>query len=170
MDNTVVDIHCHMFNASDLPIRGFVKYVALHGDPVSGPLADLADWILSSGTVSYADDLARVNTLIGTTGPNAVAPLKAPPAGLVAPQDRIDAVATAKLNMLHTQHPDLIGRVATAMAAINAGPPPPPVPPAPDAAGLAPQFDVSTVLRAIRWATLFTRSRLERRPVCSRRV
>jgi len=55
MDNTVVDIHCHMFNASDLPIRGFVKYVGLHGDPVSGPLADLADWILSSGTVSYAD-------------------------------------------------------------------------------------------------------------------
>ena len=45
MDNTVVDIHCHMFNASDLPIRGFVKYVALHGDPVSGPLADLADWM-----------------------------------------------------------------------------------------------------------------------------
>ena len=162
MDNTVVDIHCHMFNASDLPIRGFVKYVALHGDPVSGPLADLADWILSSGTVSYADDLARVNTLLGTTGPHALAPLKAPPAGLVAPPDRIDAVATAKLNMLHTQHPDLIGRVATAMAAINAGPPlPPNVPPAPDAAGLAPQFDVNTVLRAIRWATLFTRSRLD---------
>jgi hypothetical protein len=64
--------------------------------------------------------------------------------------------------MLHTQHPDLIGRVATAMAAINAGPPPPPgVPPAPGAAALAPQFDVSTVLRAVRWATLFTRSRLD---------
>ena len=75
-NNTVVDVHCHMFNASDLPIRGFVKYVALHGDPVSGPLGDLADWILSSGTVSYADDLARVNTLLGTTGPHAVAPLK----------------------------------------------------------------------------------------------
>jgi predicted TIM-barrel fold metal-dependent hydrolase len=162
MGDTVVDIHCHVFNASDLPISGFVKYVALHGDPVSGPLADLADWILAGGTVSYADDLARVNTLLDSTGPHAVAPLtQAPAAGVVAAPDRIDAVATARLNVLHAQHPDLLARVAGAMSAINAGPAPA-VPPAADAgAGIASHFDIDTVLRAVRWATLFTRSRLE---------
>jgi hypothetical protein len=37
-----VDIHCHMFNATDIPINGFVHHVALHDGLMSGPLADLA--------------------------------------------------------------------------------------------------------------------------------
>ena len=34
-----VDIHCHVFNAADIPIRGFVRHVALHDGWMSPQLA-----------------------------------------------------------------------------------------------------------------------------------
>src|SRR6476660_7318050 len=37
-----VDIHCHMFNAADIPVNGFIHHVALHDGLMSGALADLA--------------------------------------------------------------------------------------------------------------------------------
>jgi len=42
-----VDIHCHMFNAVDIPVNGFIHHVALHDGLMSGALADLASRLVS---------------------------------------------------------------------------------------------------------------------------
>ena len=36
---TIVDVHCHTFNADDLPVRGFVKRVAGNRNALARVLA-----------------------------------------------------------------------------------------------------------------------------------
>jgi hypothetical protein len=69
-----VDIHCHMFNATDIPVNGFVHHVALHDGLMSGPLADLAARLVG-GAPGYAADKARLSGILGAA-PRAIA---APP-------------------------------------------------------------------------------------------
>ena len=68
----LVDTHCHVFNASDLPVRGFVQRVALGDEEkqvVLGPTGRaLLPWIgatlieiLGSGAKSAADELAEMS-------------------------------------------------------------------------------------------------------------
>jgi hypothetical protein len=59
-----VDIHCHMFNATDIPINGFVHHVALHDGLMSGALADLAARLVS-GAPGFAADKARLSGILG---------------------------------------------------------------------------------------------------------
>jgi hypothetical protein len=49
-----------MFNATDIPVNGFIHHVALHDDLISGPLADLATRLVS-GAPGYAADKARLS-------------------------------------------------------------------------------------------------------------
>jgi hypothetical protein len=41
--STVVDVHCHTFNADDLPVQGFVSRVAFHNVELARSLAGLVD-------------------------------------------------------------------------------------------------------------------------------
>ena len=78
---TIVDAHCHLFNASDLPVRGFVQRVVL-GDPedqvVLGPdtrssraalpyLAALLVELLSGPTPTAEAELAAIDDFSGRT-------------------------------------------------------------------------------------------------------
>jgi hypothetical protein len=53
------DVHCHIFNATDIPVDGFVHHVALHDGLMSGPLADLAARLVS-GAPGFNQDQARL--------------------------------------------------------------------------------------------------------------
>jgi hypothetical protein len=63
-----------MFNATDIPVNGFIHHVALHDGLMSGALADLAA-LLVSGAPGYAADKARLSGILGAA-PRAIA---APP-------------------------------------------------------------------------------------------
>ena len=64
-----------MFNATDIPVNGFIDHVALHdGLMKSGALADLATRLVS-GAPGYAADKARLSGILGVAPhPAAAAP------------------------------------------------------------------------------------------------
>jgi len=53
-----------MFNATDIPVNGFVHHVALHDGLMSGPLADLAARLVG-GAPGFSQDQARLAGLLG---------------------------------------------------------------------------------------------------------
>ena len=77
-----VDIHCHMFNATDIPVNGFIHHVALHDGLMSGALADLASRLVS-GAPGYAADKARLSGILGAA-PHAAAVPAGPEAAVPA--------------------------------------------------------------------------------------
>ena len=58
-----VDIHCHVFNAADIPIRGFVRHVALHDGLMSPQLAAIATRLVS-GAPGFESDKARLDRIL----------------------------------------------------------------------------------------------------------
>lgn len=58
----VVDVHCHLFNAADIPVRGFVRHVVLKDRLLSAQLAGMAAR-LTAGAPGHADDLDRIEAL-----------------------------------------------------------------------------------------------------------
>jgi hypothetical protein len=67
-----------MFNATDIPVNGFIHHVALHDGLMSGALADLASRLVS-GAPGYAADKARLSGILGAA-PHAAAAAAAPAA------------------------------------------------------------------------------------------
>jgi len=63
-DSTAIDVHCHVFNARDLPIVGFVLDVVLEGKPLAqlalGPLVTTIALILDSSSWTAEDELAAL--------------------------------------------------------------------------------------------------------------
>ena len=66
-----------MFNATDIPVNGFIHHVALHDGLMSGALADLASRLVS-GAPGYAADKARLSGILGAAPHAAAAPGAAP--------------------------------------------------------------------------------------------
>jgi hypothetical protein len=48
-----------MFNATDIPVNGFIHHVALHDGLMSGALADLASRLVS-GAPGYAHGRSKI--------------------------------------------------------------------------------------------------------------
>ena len=71
-----------MFNATDIPVNGFIHHVALHDGLMSGALADLATRLVS-GAPGYAADKARLSGILGVA-PHAAAAAAGPGADLGA--------------------------------------------------------------------------------------
>ncbi|WP_405064997.1 amidohydrolase family protein [Kribbella sp. NBC_01510] len=68
MADFVVDVHCHVFNADDLPVRGFVQRLHLN-TPALGPLlATLIDRVVQGAAPGYEEDMARIRRLLATGG------------------------------------------------------------------------------------------------------
>lgn len=63
-EELIVDVHCHLFNASDLPIEGFVQHVQLKNRWGADKLAPIARK-LTRGAPSYAEDKLRIEHVIG---------------------------------------------------------------------------------------------------------
>ena len=66
-----------MFNATDIPVNGFIHHVALHDGLMSGALADLASRLVS-GAPGYAADKARLSGILGVGAARRGRPAAAP--------------------------------------------------------------------------------------------
>lgn len=78
-----IDVHCHIFNASDVPVRGFVQHVVLNDEeeqrrPLPDPIgnqailpafAALIIALLSSGAITADDEFARLSIAAADAAP-----------------------------------------------------------------------------------------------------
>lgn len=161
-----VDVHCHMFNASDIPVNGFVHHVALHDGLLSGVLADLAARLVS-GAPGYRQDQSKLAGLLGPSAPHAAAV----PAEAIAPASAsasTSASASAGARAGVRVQAGFEAQVQQAVAELTddelaliqreqpGGKPVPAVAPE-----LAEAFSLDTPARFVRWAKLFCQSRLD---------
>jgi predicted TIM-barrel fold metal-dependent hydrolase len=164
VSSPVVDVHCHVFNADDLPVRGFVQRLHLH-TPVLGPmLAVLIDQVIQGGAPGYAADMARIRTLLAPADADGAIrrDVLGPESLAVAPSletaDSLDADVDAALADLTARDPVFVRRLAAALAAETA----PAGAPAAEAITAEGWTDrLTDVRRAVRWAKLFGLSRLD---------
>lgn len=130
----VVDAHCHIFNASDLPIGGFLKGVILGGiDFPFGPLFELLDFRLRQGAVSYDEEKAFLEDVLRSGHKPDRVPV----------EKNAEDTYTAFLAHLKTNKPNLYEETVTAL---REGPP------EEERAG-------GPVSRAAEWISLLTESR-----------
>jgi predicted TIM-barrel fold metal-dependent hydrolase len=149
-----------MFNATDIPVNGFIHHVALHDDLISGALADLATRLVS-GAPGYAADKARLSGILGAA-PH-VAAAAAAPAGPGAPGADLGAVID---DAFESEVQQAVSELSADEVALIQNEPPPgqPAPPA-AAEAAAPEaaeaFFLDTPVRFVRWAKLFCQSRVD---------
>ncbi|MEV0803195.1 hypothetical protein AB0I34_36280 [Kribbella sp. NPDC050281] len=152
MTGPVVDIHCHNFNADDLPVRGFVQHVALHDSLLSPAVAGLLDLIVQKGAPGYDEEKARLDALLGTStfGDRLEGVVPAP--SMVDPLAQLELEVDTELRELEARNPELARRAAQELALDDAR-----------MAGLEEGLiDLGGALRrGVKWAKLFTKSRLE---------
>jgi hypothetical protein len=146
----VVDVHCHTFNADDVPVRGFLRHVVFENRRGADALAQLIDAVVQRAAPGYRAEKAILDRLLGRSGFESVyafAEAVSPP--LTTPES-LEEEVDATLVELQGSHPALLARLE---AEVGDGAP------GIERAALLP--GPSGVRRAIRWATLFTKSRLE---------
>jgi predicted TIM-barrel fold metal-dependent hydrolase len=148
---TIVDIHCHTFNADDLPVRGFLQRVAFHDNLFSDDLAELVDRVEQGRAPGFREENARLDTLLGGTAlPEAAELAESAPAPAATLEDEVDR-AMAELAV---SDPDLLRRVGVELASEGA---PPPL--GSDQEGALDWFHAAR--RAVRWAKLHGSYRLD---------
>jgi hypothetical protein len=138
---TIVDIHCHTFNADDLPVKGFVKRVAGNRNGLARVLARALDSIIQGMADDAADELSALNALLASEGTE-----EAVPENVTAAVER---EAEQLLAEISAEDP---ASVAEASAEIHVD----------DGAeeGLEGITDLDGVKRHVRWAALFGKRRL----------
>ena len=151
----VVDVHCHTFNADDLPVRGFIEHVVGHGSELAGLVARLLDLFVQGFAPGYAEDMARLNRLLGLPGD--VVEEAVAQADVLEPRSaaEFDLDVTTDLRRLSQSHPGLVERLEANLADGVAAE----MVTAQNAEG-----DVIALTgkawRVIRWVKLFARSRV----------
>jgi predicted TIM-barrel fold metal-dependent hydrolase len=153
MTGPIVDIHCHNFNADDLPVRGFVQHVALHDSAISPAVAALLDVIVQRGAPGYAEEKARLDALLGSSTFDDALEGVVPAMPVVDPLEQLEREVDAELLALKVRNPELAFRAAQDLAAEDAR-----------AAGGEEEglIDLGRSLRrGVKWAKLFTKSRLD---------
>lgn len=98
-----IDIHCHIFNARDLPIRKFVRNVVFEKKPVGvvlDPLVSFLSLIMDQESPTATDELAVLSTL--GARPSAAAP---GPGGLAGNRERKRQMVTKALDRLRRGEP-----------------------------------------------------------------
>lgn len=159
MAGPLVDVHCHVFNADDLPVRGFVQRLHLQ-TPLLGPLlATLIDQLVQGGAPGYAQDRDRLDRLLaGGDADSAVGDLLGPESMLerhgAESADDADRRTDEALAMVVTRDPAFARRLGAALAAEFG-----------DSSEPVATEDwtnpLASVRRATRWARLFGLSRLD---------
>ena len=143
-----------MFNATDIPVNGFVHHVALHDGLMSGPLADLATRLVS-GAPGYAADKARLSGILGAA-PRAAAG----PVGPVGPGADLGAVIE---DAFGAEVQQAVSQLSDDEVALIQDAPPTgrPGPPAAAEAAVPEAISLDTPTRFVRWAKLFCQSRVD---------
>lgn len=146
---TVVDIHCHTFNADDLPIRGFIYHLKLDEIALGAALSNVVDFLLQGAATSYHADMARLDSILGPTPAFEAAKVQTEPQSPAQFEREVDQALAA----LQSSKPTVVYQIGEAMAAaqVTTG-----------TSGEENLLDpVFAARRAIRWVKMFTRSRLD---------
>jgi predicted TIM-barrel fold metal-dependent hydrolase len=154
MEAPVVDIHCHTFNADDLPVRGFVQRVAMHDLGLGALLAELIDLVIQGATPGYQAEKARLDAILGSEEQEAVLEVAAGPSPSKDLETELEAEVDQAVRDIQQRNPTLLPRVGAELAAEE---------------GLVPEEAVmegfldwpSAARRAVRWVKLFGKSRLD---------
>jgi predicted TIM-barrel fold metal-dependent hydrolase len=146
----VVDVHCHTFNADDLPVQGFVRHVAFGDRKLANTLAALLDRLVQGKAPGFAEESVRLDALLAGTD-------QLGQESLTASLADVDADLEVVVAALLQSDPELAQRLAEEM---------PGGPPSGEQAvdllgqeGLADSWEA--IRRAARWATLFGSFRLD---------
>ncbi len=146
----VVDIHCHTFNADDLPVHGFLQRVAFHDNLFTDDLSALVDRILQGRAPGFVAENARLDVMLGGAAlPEAAELAEAVP----APPSLEDEVDRTMAELAVTD-PDLLRRVGVQLASDGA---PPPL--GSEQEGALDWFRAAR--RAVRWAKLYGSFRVD---------
>jgi predicted TIM-barrel fold metal-dependent hydrolase len=144
---TTVDVHCHTFNADDLPVEGFVRRVSFHDDALADDIATVVDALIQGRAPGYLREKQRLDALLAS-------PVAGAPAALAVPPD-LEAETDAALAALLSSDPALVVRLGARM---------PKSPAETAAAGLGTEGVgdwLAGARRAVRWVELFGMSRLD---------
>jgi predicted TIM-barrel fold metal-dependent hydrolase len=138
---TIVDIHCHTFNADDLPVKGFVKRVAGNRNALARILARALDNIIQRMADDAADELSALNALLASEGVEEAVPESVTAA--------VEQEADQILAEISAEDPAGVAE-ATAEIQVEEG----------TEEGLEGITDLLGVKRYVRWAALFGKRRL----------
>jgi predicted TIM-barrel fold metal-dependent hydrolase len=146
---TIVDVHCHGFNADDIPVKGFVLRVLFRNHPALSLVADALDRLGQGMAPGFdQEDPVLSQMLAGPVGP---LPRGIVPRAMVAspsPED-VEAEAASLLRTLEATNPDAVA------AARQGGAAPPPG--AARALGVVQEADAA--LLALKWVVLIGKAR-----------
>ena len=148
---TTVDIHCHTFNADDLPVRGFIQRVAFDDNELAADIAMLVDVLIQGKAPGFLREQRRLDAMLATDS--------APALGLLAAgaAPDLETETDAALAELLVSEPALVRRLADRLP-----PSPEPLSPAVEAFGVQGWRDrLSGARRAIRWVKLFGSYRVD---------
>jgi hypothetical protein len=145
----VVDVHCHTFNADDLPVQGFIQTLHMKGVPLGGALARLVDLLIQGAGPGYRAEKARLDAILATAGRRDGARVLSPVVDEVVLEREVDAAIAE----VETRDPALLKQVGTELAAAEDGV-------APGAVRGLDEIPGAT-RRAVRWVKLFGKSRVE---------
>ncbi len=149
----IVDIHCHTFNADDLPVHGFLQRVAFHDHVLTDNIAALVDLVLQTASPGYEAESHRLDGLLGASTPvTEMLPQGAMEAAANAPVD-LPAEVEQTILLLEQRAPGLVQAVGIDMETRGMGAP------STDAEGLLDWFGAAK--RAVAWATLFAKQRID---------
>lgn len=153
----IVDVHCHTFNADDLPVRGFISHVALHEATLGRILAPLVDSLVQSGAPGYAAERSKLDAMLGSSELRArgVPVLLGEQIGAgVEPEGQLELETDQAFAELQLRSEPLLRQVDEAMRAAY----PTPAPEGMEELALPSYADAK---RAIRWILLFGKYRFE---------
>jgi predicted TIM-barrel fold metal-dependent hydrolase len=157
-DAPVVDVHCHTFNAADLPVRGFIEHVEAKGSELGKILGRLAALLVGNTAPGYDVEKARLDALLSADQVLLDAAAAGPAVSLT---DQLQAEAADTLLQLQGQDSTFLRQLATEVAAADraeAGVQDAPM-------GLGAQDNIGDIValarRAIAWVKIFGRYRLE---------
>lgn len=146
--SVLVDIHCHTFNADDLPVRGFVHRVAFDNKALGADVAALVDVLIQGTAPGYVEERRRLDALLSApTGPKAFEAM-----AVATSQVNLEADIEIAFEKLRASEPTLVARIGSELSDASV----------PAAIGYEGVADWATAARrAIKWVKLFGMSRLD---------
>lgn len=151
--SAVVDVHCHTFNADDLPVQGFVSRVAFHNVELARSLAALVDRLVQGKAPGYNTDVARLDALLlppPLSGLGDESIDSALPSSPVPPPRDVEADVEETLAELAATEPMLLSRLDAQMPVTTQ-----------EISEEGLREWGAGARRAVRWAVLFGSSRLD---------
>ena len=115
---TIVDIHCHTFNADDLPVRGFLRRTRFDDSKIGDLVSALADRLLQTDAPGFVAERRKLDAMLGITGLTEAPSLESTGPGLV---EEFESDVDRAMRDLAESDPELLGALAEELAPVEPG-------------------------------------------------